>query len=124
MLSIRSAVHDFLNPTEIAVVMKQKLELIVGDPLPLDIYSGLGDVGPDRQKIMEMIAEAFKDDGVYPQSLVRHNRLALYKSLHFLRTESSTLWENDRKVVRGEYTEDKLAKRLVDQHPRLIKTVQ
>jgi hypothetical protein len=123
MFSLRSVVHDFLNPTEIAVVMKPRLELVVSDPLPLDVYDGLEDIGPDRQEVMELIAKAYKDDGVYPQSLTRHNRRAFYKSIHFLRGPSKRKWANDVSVARGEYTEDKLLKRLAEKHPHLIKAV-
>jgi hypothetical protein len=82
------------------------------EPLPLDIYQDLPNIGKDRQTIMEMIAERFPEMSVkgfqYPH--VRHNRRALYMSIHFLRTVSKRRWGYDVLVERGEYTQDKLSK--------------
>lgn len=125
MSAIRKVVQDLFTsgapaPRNIPV---SKLQIIKNEPIPLDIYQDLDDVGEDREKVMTMIAESFKDNGMFPQSGIRHNRRQLYKSIHFLRTGSKRKWMLDVMVERGEYTTDRLVKRVQEQHPSLLKPV-
>jgi hypothetical protein len=92
------------------------------EPLPLDIYQDLPDIGEHRQQIMEMIAKMHPEVVYAEQATIRHNRRAEYKSIHFLRTESKRKWAYDVKVAKGEYTTDKLV-RVAPQQRRTLQAV-
>jgi hypothetical protein len=78
--------------------------------LSVAMYNDLGDIGVDRNKILDLISRAFPEGPLYDPDIVRHNRRALYKSIQFLRTLSKRAWVKDAGVTKGEYTEDKLTK--------------
>lgn len=85
------------------------------EPLPLDIYEDLpampeGCNGPTGEALFRLIAEAFPEESSkgFRYSNVSHNRRSLYKSIHFLRTESQRQWMYDVEVVKGDYTKDVL----------------
>ena len=76
---------------------------VVADPgfkpsLPLDIYDGLPEmpvskIGPNGETLYKMIANAYPEGVLYPHA--RENRIKLYRSIYFLRTESSKPWGID-----------------------------
>jgi len=102
--------------------MEVSAEIQKVEPLPLDIYQYLPDIGEHREEIMKMIAKMHPEVVYAEQHTIRHNRRAEYKSIHFLRTESKRKWAYDVKVAKGEYTTDKLV-RVAPQQRRTLQAV-
>ena len=100
--------HSMLTSNEAAAGAKP-------EPLTLAIYAGLppmpeGCTGPTGDALFKLIEEAYPEESPqgfkYPS--VAHNRKALYKSIHFLRTKSMRRWMYDVEVTKGDYTKDVL----------------
>lgn len=112
MNTILNLIKQYLNPTQASMLEEEPVmqKVNVHPPVPLDIYQDLPDIGNDREKILKMIVKQFPEGPLYPERLVRHNRRALYNSIHFLRTASKRQWMLDIAVNKGEYTTDKLVR--------------
>jgi hypothetical protein len=70
--------------------------------LPLDIYQDLpampsGNIGPNGEALYRMIADAYPEGVLYPHA--KENRIKLYRSIYFLRTQSSEPWVYDKVVA-------------------------
>lgn len=117
MNSIISAVRNAFNTKASMLTMPESAIKFVpkAEPLPLDIYGDLPAMpedasGPTGKALFELIAAAFPETSAngFEYASVRHNRRELYKSIHFLRTESKRKWGYDVQVMKGDYTKDTL----------------
>lgn len=72
--------------------------------LPLNIYEDLPEmpiskIGPNGDALFKMIADAYPEGFLYPHA--RENRIKLYMSIYFLRTESSRPWAYDVEATKN-----------------------